>query len=102
RIPAATTPGQLMNRREFLKTSGISAAGLIAGCAVSAKSSPTMKPIGANEDVRIGVIGFNHQGKAHIKNYRGVPGVRIVALCDVDEQVLGGQVSELEKDGIRV
>ena len=90
-----------MKRRDFLKTAGVISAGLAMGCATQSARSRS-RIIGANDEIRVGVIGFNHQGKAHIKAYRNVPGVRIIALCDVDEQVLGGQVSELEKDGIRV
>src|SRR4051794_35334918 len=98
-----------MNRRQFLKTTGAGAIGMLAaGCTSSGASSgttstsPLGKPLGANDDIRVAVIGFNQQGKSHIKAYRSIPGVRLVALCDVDEQVLQTQADALAKENVRV
>jgi predicted dehydrogenase len=68
------------NRRHFLKTT-LGAVGLAAMPAWAA-------PIGANGTVRVAVIGFNGRGKNHIESLEKIPGVRIVALCDVDNNVL--------------
>jgi predicted dehydrogenase len=68
------------NRRHFLKNT-LGAAGLAAMPAWAA-------PIGANGTVRVAVIGFNGRGDGHIKQLEKIPGVRIVALCDVDNVVL--------------
>src|SRR5438105_1067990 len=90
-----------MNRRQFLQTSGA----LMAGAALSGCSHlqwSRAKPIGANGDIRVAVIGFNTQGKTHIKAYQSIPGVRLVALCDVDAKVLNTQAEELGKQNIRV
>jgi predicted dehydrogenase len=94
-----------MNRRQFLKTTSAAAIGALAtGCVSSSnsKTSPIGKPLGANDDIRVAVIGFHQQGKSHIKNYRSMPGVRLVALCDVDDQVLQSEAAELAKDNVRV
>lgn len=69
------------NRRQFLRGSLASAAGLAALPAWAA-------PKGANGDIRVAVIGFNGRGSGHIKSLEEIPGVRIVALCDVDNNVL--------------
>ncbi|NBP90256.1 MAG: gfo/Idh/MocA family oxidoreductase, partial [Opitutae bacterium] len=37
---------------------------------------------------RVAVVGFRSRGLEHIKEIKKVPGVRIVALCDVDSNVL--------------
>ncbi len=72
---------QNSNRRQFLRGSLAGAAGLA--------SLPTWAaPSGANGDIRVAVIGFNGRGDGHIKNLEKIPGVRIVALCDVDTNVL--------------
>ncbi|NQV35601.1 MAG: Gfo/Idh/MocA family oxidoreductase [Phycisphaeraceae bacterium] len=68
-----------LNRRSFLKSS--MAAGMAA-------MTPFSQVRGANNDVRVAVVGFNSMGKSHINAYRKMPGVRIVALCDVDTRVL--------------
>ena len=69
-----------LNRRSFLKST-VAAAGCIA-------MSPYGRVRGANNDIRVAVVGFNAMGKSHINAYRKMPGVRIVALCDVDTRVL--------------
>ena len=40
--------------------------------------------LGANNDIRIAIVGLRKKGIEHIDIFRRVPGVRIVALCDVD------------------
>ena len=66
-------------RRSFLKSSALAASAL----ALPASSWAAVR--GANEDIRVAVIGFNGRGKDHIEGFRKVPGVRLVALCDVDK-----------------
>ena len=69
-----------MSRRKFLGTSA--AAVLTAG-------SSTRSPVfGANDRIGACVIGFNGQGGSHIREILEEDGVEIVALCDVDSQVL--------------
>src|SRR5256885_961877 len=77
-------------------------AGLIAGCVSRRSTAPLARPVGANGDIRVAVIGFHSHGKSHIKAYRSIPGVRLVALCDVDEQVLTSEAAELAKENVRV
>jgi predicted dehydrogenase len=51
---------------------------------------------GANERVRMGVIGLNQRGAEHILGYLDCPDAEIVALCDVDENVLGERAHQVE------
>lgn len=83
------------SRRHFL-------AGTIAGAAGLATLPAWAKPIGANDDVRVAVIGFNGRGNGHIGSLLGIKGVRLVALCDVDDNVMARKVADLEKKGIKV
>jgi predicted dehydrogenase len=71
-----------LTRRTFLKTSAIA----VAGAALSARSWGQV--MGANSDVRVAVIGLNGRGKNHLSSLSKIPGVRVVALCDVDTAVL--------------
>jgi len=82
-----------IGRRRFLK-------GALAGGAVVALS-PHARVLGANEEVRVAVVGFRSQGGNHIKWLRGLPGVRVVALCDPDRSVLDRRLKEAEKLGER-
>jgi len=69
-----------LNRRSFLQSS-LATAGVLS-------LAPYSRVRGANDDIRVAVVGFNGMGKSHINAYRRIPGVRIVALCDVDTRVL--------------
>jgi predicted dehydrogenase len=70
------------SRRTFLKTSALAAAGAI----LPAKSWGQV--LGANDDLRVAVIGMNGRGQNHITSLQRISGVRIVALCDPDTAVL--------------
>lgn len=88
-----------MNRRTFLKSSIVVAG---AGMAPGATLSTWAQPVGSNGDVRVAVIGFNRKGGDHIEQLLRLPGARIVALCDVDPQVLARRVDELKREKVKV
>ena len=77
------------SRRKFIQ--GTVAAGVTAW-GMSRNSSAGVR--GANGDIRVAVVGFNGRGKAHLDGLKKVPGVRITALCDVDESVLGKEAAK--------
>ena len=87
----------IVTRRGFLKSSAAvaTAAGLSRFTGLSAKSYAQV--VGANEDIRIAVIGFNGRGKSHIDAWRKMKGIRLVALCDADEAVLHKEAEFLAK-----
>src|SRR3974390_465555 len=64
---------------------------------------PFSRIMGANSDIRVGVVGIGStvkiggRGKADIAEYRKIPGVRVVALCDVDNANLDPEVERFHK-----
>jgi len=76
-------------RRDFLKTTALSAAAL----GFSARSWSQIA--GSNNDIRVAQIGFRSQGSGHIGTLSKMNGVRLVALCDVDRHVLDKKAQEL-------
>jgi predicted dehydrogenase len=78
-----------IDRRDFIKT------GAAAAAAFQAKSV-----LGANDRVRVAIIGLRGRGGDHIKSIRGIPNVEIAALCDVDESQIAKRVDELSKAGL--
>lgn len=76
-------------RRDFLKSAGFGAAALALSPLSWARAQ------GANDDIRVAVIGFRSQGSGHIGTLNKMKGVRLVALCDVDQQVLDKKATEL-------
>ena len=81
------------SRRNFLKQSSFAAAGV----ALSARSWAQVA--GANSDIRIGIIGLNGRGEAHIEAFSKMKGARITAMCDVDRNVLDSHVARQKKGG---
>jgi predicted dehydrogenase len=76
-----------LTRRHFLSTAALASAGL------SARSFGQVA--GANEDIRMAVVGFGGRGGSHISAFSKMKGVRLVALCDVDAKVLEAQVKKV-------
>lgn len=85
----------LPTRRKFI-------GGTIAGATALGTLPSWTRAIGANEDVRVAVIGFNGRGSGHINSLLGIKGVRLVALCDVDDKVMAKHVASLAKKNITV
>ncbi len=71
-----------LHRRTFLKNTALATAMVGLSARTFAQST------GSNSDIRVAVVGFRSRGLEHIKELKKVPGVRIVALCDVDSDVL--------------
>lgn len=84
-----------MNRRNFLKTT--------VGAAATLSAASYLRAQGANDAIRLGIIGMGSKvkiggmGRNDMKGCRAVPGVRIAALCDVDSDNLGYAVEDCEK-----
>ena len=81
-----------ISRRGFLKGIAAGAAGVAARGLL-----PGAKVLGANDDLRIAVVGFKSRGMNHIESLLKIKGVRIVALCDVDPHVLSSTQKTLEE-----
>jgi len=64
--------------------------------------SARSRVLGANDDIRVAVVGFRSKGAQHIKVFHEIPGVRIVALCDVDENILNREVQKFKDRGEKV
>jgi predicted dehydrogenase len=74
-----------MNRREFLDTIAIGAAGLAVGS--TAKSYSQI--IGANQRVNFAIIGLRWRGYAHLAALKANQDTaRLTHICDVDSRIL--------------
>lgn len=77
-----------VSRRQFL---GNSTAVIVAGMAA------TGKVFGANDRVRVACIGIRGRGAGHIQFMAENPGSEVVALCDVDNDVLASAAKTLQE-----
>lgn len=84
-----------LTRKAFMKETSFAAAGF--GLAAHVPLSVWAKPLGANDDIRVAVVGVRSRGMdLIIKDLSKVEGVRLVAVCDVDSRILNKQVEQLK------
>jgi len=73
------------SRREFLSDSFFLAALTAATVAVPTEAmARTSKKKSSADKLRIGVIGLNGRGKAHVDGYLSNQNAEVVAICDID------------------
>lgn len=84
-----------INRRSFLKSS------LLGAATVSFSARSWSQVQGASETIRVATVGFGGRGGDHIKGMLALKEkrVKMVALCDVDQKVLGNGVESFNKRG---
>ena len=74
-----------MNRREFIDTMAVGAAGL----AVSSTAKSYSQIIGANQRVNFAIIGLRWRGYAHLAALKANQDTaRVSRICDVDSRIL--------------
>ncbi|WP_421824997.1 Gfo/Idh/MocA family protein [Flagellimonas oceanensis] len=89
-------------RRQFVKRSGLGAAGLGASMVLPTELLASIrKTISPNDKIQVGLIGCNGMGFGDLNSMLQNSEVDVVALCDVDENVLREKTAELEKGGIK-
>ncbi len=76
-----------LTRRNFIRrTFGGFLKASLASCA--AFTIPFSRARGANDDIRVAVVGIGSQGSNHINWFRQIPAVRVVAICDADKSFI--------------
>src|SRR5215510_9259190 len=93
----------MSNRRKFL----LHSSALLGGAAMtSAFNQPIFNilPPGFSpaDQVNIGAIGINGMGWANVMAALKIPGVNLVAVCDVDENVITKKLDDLSKNNVDV
>jgi predicted dehydrogenase len=84
-----------MNRRGFLRRTAAATAGSYA--ALSSFRGLVPSVLGANGEIRLAVAGIRGRGGQHVNDFMKIAGVKVVALCDPDKQVLENGVSAFKK-----
>jgi predicted dehydrogenase len=90
-------PVSHLTRRRFLQ-------GSFAGYAALELSRARAHPRRGfpSESLRCAVIGVRGRGKNLVDGLRALPDVSLVAVCDVDEAVLAGEIARLGEAGLSV
>jgi predicted dehydrogenase len=92
-LPSSDIP---INRREFLGSSAVNAAGVAAGM-VGIAGGLALASGSASERVRVAVVGLRNQGKSLATHLTAMPDVDLAAICDVDENQFGPVLKLLDE-----
>jgi hypothetical protein len=82
-----------MNRKEFVKTTGLAAASLMFAPAANLFAQ------GAETKVKLAIIGVGLRGQNHLELLLRRDDVDLVAICDVDDRMLSSAKEAITKSG---
>jgi len=89
-------------RRQFVKRGGLYVAGLGASFMFPTELLASIrKTISPNDKIQVGLIGCKGMGFTDLLSLLKNSEVEVVALCDVDKNVLQKRTMDLEKGGIK-
>ncbi len=89
------------NRRGFIKKSMLASAGLTVGTPAYIKGFAKNKP---SDLINVAVVGIRDRGGyygggGHTANFTKIKNSRVVAICDVDENLFPQAIADIEKLG---
>ena len=92
-----------IHRRRFLRNTAVTLAGsgIVAAIPMDLLAA-IRKKVSPSDAIRVGVIGLRGQGWSNITSMLKMSEVQCVAVCDIDQNVMAGRKSELEKINNRV
>lgn len=92
----------MSSRRNFVKKSSLLLAStMIPGIYPLEALASVRKNVAASDRINIGLIGCNGMGFANLTSFLKISEVNVLALCDIDDEVLRKRTADLEKAGIK-
>ena len=96
----------MSDRRRFLQQSSLLIGGATVASALNNQAFAIFKnKIAPADQINIGAIGINGMGWSNVKSALKIPGVNLVAVCDIDQNVMDkrlGELSALKLDATKV
>jgi predicted dehydrogenase len=89
-----------LSRRVFLKKSALATAAvpvLASAASLSSVRSFAATPVGANDKIRVGLIGSGGMGRGDLDTFFRYPEVECPVVCDVDDAMMGKAAELVEK-----
>ncbi|PWU02258.1 MAG: oxidoreductase [Bacteroidetes bacterium] len=91
----------MSNRRKFLaNATRFAAGGLILSSLDNNVFATRKNPFSPADQINVAAIGINGMGWADLRSAMKIPGVNLVALCDIDKNVLDKRMAELAKANV--
>lgn len=88
------------SRRRFLRQSAIAGGSFFISKGLTSCGGGGGS--GANDVINVAVVGFRGRGAEHIKAFSEIKGVRVAALCDVNQAALAKQAEAFKAQGKEV
>ena len=93
----------MSDRRRFLQTSATLFAGSTLLSPFGEQPFAILKnKIMPGDQINLGAIGINGMGWSNLSAALKIPGVNVVALCDVDKNVLDKRMGDISKMNVDV
>ena len=88
----------MSDRRRFLQQSSLLIGGAGLTSALNNSAFAIFKNrVAPSDQVNIGAIGINGMGWSNVVSALKLPGVNLVAVCDIDKNVIDKRLGELQK-----
>jgi predicted dehydrogenase len=88
----------MSSRKKFIyQASALTAGGILASSLGNDVFAIFKNKVAPSDQVNVGVIGINGMGWSNLQAILKVPGVNVVALCDIDKNVIDKRLAELSK-----
>jgi len=93
----------VFSRREFLERGSVlsavalSGAGLHLSGARAADEEAKARKGGANDRLRVAVVGVRGRGMSHVSGFAGKNNCEVTTICDCDEGVIGRAMAAVKK-----
>ncbi len=84
------------NRREFVKKAATTAAGVGL---LGSYSFASARQIGANEKIRVAVVGTWSRGAQLARAFVGTTGMEVAYICDVDDEAIARGIDAVKNGG---
>ena len=91
----------MVNRKKFLQQSSLLLGGSVLASSLPHKAfAYTNSGVAPSDQINIGAIGVNGMGWSDVTAAVKVPGVNLVAICDIDKTVLDKRMNDMSKIGV--
>ena len=88
------------SRRKFLQNSGVILGGSLVASSLNNSAFAIFKNgVAPSDQLNIGAVGVNGMGWSDVTAALKIPGVNLVAICDIDKNVIQKRLNDLTKMG---